>query len=169
MKHGMIVGVTLLFMIGAPPLPAAAQQVIFLMRHSEPMRPAAQTDPDPPLAEAGHRRARILADRLKEVGISAIYVTDTQRTRQTAEPTAKALGLEPRVVGRQEIESLVASVRSEHPQDRVLIVNHALNVPGLLKAFGHPDGIRVALDDFEPLFVIVPRPPGPPLVIFLRL
>lgn len=52
---------------------------------------------------------------------------------------------------------------------RVLIINHALNVPGLLKAFGHPDGIRVALDDFESLFVIVPRPEGPPLVIFLRL
>lgn len=169
MKHATIIGATLLVMIGAPPFTATAQQVVFLMRHAEPMRLAGPADPDPPLAEAGHRRARFLADRLKEAGISAIYVTDTQRTRQTAEPTARALALEPRVVGRQEIEGLVARVRSAHPQDRVLIVNHALNVPGLLKAFGHPDGIRVALDDFEPLFVIVPRPEGPPLVIFLRL
>lgn len=169
MTQAAIVGATLLVIIGALPLTAAAQQVIFLMRHAEPMRPAGQADPDPPLAEAGHRRARILAERLKEAGISAIYVTDTQRTRQTAEPTAKALGLEPRVVGRQEIESLVTRVRSEHSRDRVLVVNHALNVPGLLKAFGYPDGIRVALDDFEPLFVIVPRPQGAPLVIFLRL
>ncbi len=164
----IIVGATFLVMLGAPVM-AAAQQVVFLMRHPETMRPVGQADPDPVLAEAGHRRASALAERLKDAGVSAIYVTDTQRTRQTAEPTAKALGLEPRVVGRQEIESLVARVRSEHPQGRVLIVNHALNVPGLLKAFGHPEGIRVALDDFEPFFVIIPRPEGPPLVMFLRL
>lgn len=169
MKRVVIVGATLLVMIGALPATAAAQQMVFLMRHAEPMWAAGQAAPDPPLAEAGHRRAQMLASRLKEAAISAIYVTDTQRTRQTAEPTAKALGLEPRVVGRQEIESLVARVRSEQPQGRVLIVSHALNVPGLLKAFGHPDGIRVAGDDFEPFFVIIPRPEGPPLIVFLRL
>jgi hypothetical protein len=48
-------------------------------------------------------------------------------------------------------------------------VNHALDVPGLLKAFGHPEGVPAARDDFEPCFVIVPRPAGPPLVVFLRL
>jgi phosphohistidine phosphatase SixA len=164
----ILAGVAFLVVIGAPAI-AGAQQLVFLMRHGELLRAASQVDPDPPLAEAGHRRAGILAARLKEAGISAIYVTDTQRARQAAEPTAKALGLEPRVVGRQEIESLVARVRAEQPQGRVLIMNHALNVPGLLKAFGHPDGIRVALDDFEPFFVIVPRPEGPPLVVFLRL
>lgn len=168
MNRIVIVGATLLVMIGALPATAAAQQVVFLIRHAEPMWVAGQADPDPPLAEAGHRRATMLAHRLKEAGISAIYVTDTQRTRQTAEPTAKALGLEPRVVGRQEIESLVARVRSEQPQGRVLVVNHGLNVPGLLKAFGYPDGIRVGRDDFEPLFVIIPRPEGPPLIVFLR-
>ena len=164
----IIVGATFLVMLGAPVM-AAAQQVVFLMRHPETMRAVSQVDPDPPLAEAGHRRAGTLATRLKEAGITAIYVTDTLRTRQTAEPTAKALGIELRVVGRQEIDSLVARVRSEQPQGRVLIVNHALNVPGLLKGFGHPEGIRVALDDFEPFFVIIPRPEGPPLVVILRL
>lgn len=169
MNRAVIVGATLLVMIGALPPTAAAQQVVFLMRHAESMGAPGQADPDPPLTEAGHRRAKMLAHRLTAAGISAIYVTDTQRTRQMAEPIAKALGLEPRVAGRQEIESLVARVRSEQPQGRVLIVNHALNVPGLLKAFGHPDGIRVALDDFEPFFVIIPRSEGPPLVVFLRL
>lgn len=168
MNPGIIVGVAFLVTIGAPTI-AAGQQVVFLMRHPETLRTVSQADPDPPLAEAGHRRAGMLATHLKEAGISAIYVTDTQRTRQTAEPTAKALGIELRVGRRQEIESLVARVRSEQPQGRVLIVNHALNVPGLLKAFGHPDDIRVALDDFEPFFIIIPRPEGPPLVVFLRL
>lgn len=164
MKVTAFVPAALLALLVGMPVPAGAQPVIFLMRHAEQT-----SDPEPVLTEAGHRRAAALARRLKEAGITAIYVTDAQRTRQTAEPTAKALGIVPRVVGRQEIEGLVARVRADHPQERVLIVNHALNIPSLLKAFGHPEGIRVALDDYEPLLVIVPRADGPPIVVFLRL
>lgn len=149
--------------------PASSQQVVYLMRHAEPLRSADQpADPNPVLAEAGHRRAAALAHRLKDARIGAIYVTDTHRTQQTAEPTARALGLVPKVVGRQEIEGLVTRVRSEHPRDRVLIVNHALNIAGLLRSMGHPESIPVAMDDFEPFIVVVPRPEGPPLIMFLR-
>lgn len=64
----------------------------------------------------------------------------------------------------------MARTGSGRPGVRVeRIVNHALDVPGLLKAFGHPEGVPAARDDFEPCFVIVPRPAGPPLVVFLRL
>lgn len=156
---------TLLFvaLLGAPTA-TGAQQVIFLMRHAE------QTaDPEPVLTEAGHRRAAALAHRLKDAGIGAIYVTDAVRTRENAEPTAKQLGIVPKVVARQDIEGLVARMRAEHPRDRVLIVNHALNIPPLLQALGHSGEVRVALDDYEPLLVIMPRADGPPLVIFLRL
>jgi len=59
-------------------------------------------------------------------------------------------------------------VRTEPPGGRVLVVNHALNVPALLKAFGHPEGIPVAPNDYDPLFVIVPRGDGSPVVVFLR-
>jgi broad specificity phosphatase PhoE len=146
------------------PTPISAQQVIFLMRH-----PEQSADPEPILTEAGHRRAAALAHRLKDAGIGAIYVTDAVRTRETAEPIAKQLGIVPKVGGRQDIEGLVARIRAEHPGDRVLVVNHALNIAPLLKALGHPAELRVALDDYEPLLVIVPRADGPPLVIFLRL
>lgn len=152
------------------PRPAYAQEVIFLMRHAEPMRSAAQpADPNPPLSEAGQRRALALAARLKDAAIQAIFVTDTVRTQQTAEPTARALGLQPQVTGRQEIDSLVALVRVQHPNDRVLIVNHALNIQGLLKAMGQRDAPEVAVGDFEPLFIVVPRGERPPLVVMLRL
>lgn len=161
--------VAALAMLALLALPANAQQVIYLMRHAEPMRsPDQPADPNPVLSEAGHRRAAVLAHRLKSAGIGAIYVTDTRRTQQTAEPTARALGLVPKVVGRQDIEGLVSQVRTEHPKDRVLIVNHALNVAGLLKSMGHTESLAVAIDDFEPMIVVVPRPEGPPLVLHLR-
>jgi broad specificity phosphatase PhoE len=152
------------------PAGASAQEVIFLIRHAEQTGPRHHSlDADPTLAEAGHRRAAALAKQLKDAGITAIYTSDAVRTQQTAEPTAKALGIQPKVVARQDVEGLVKRLRTEHPHDRVLVVNHALNIPAILKAFGHPGGITVAVDDYEPLLVIVPLPDGPPVVVMLRL
>jgi phosphohistidine phosphatase SixA len=145
-------------------IPAADAQVIFLVRHAEQ-----SPDAEPVLTEAGRRRAAALAHRLKEAGITAIYATDAVRTRQTAEPAVRALGIELRVVPRGDIEGLAARLRTHDRQDRVLVVNHALNIQPLLRALGHPDGVRVAVNDYEPLLLIVLRPDGPPLVVFLRL
>src|SRR5262245_18266172 len=66
---------------------ADAQQVVFLVRHGEQ---ASGANGDAPLAEAGRRRARELATVLKDAGLTAIYVSDFQRTIQAAEPLAQA-------------------------------------------------------------------------------
>jgi broad specificity phosphatase PhoE len=160
--------ITVAILLGVAVLPAAgpahAQAVVLLMRHAEQGPP-----PDLVLTEAGHRRAAALAHRLKDARIDAIFVTDAARTRQTAEPVAKALNLEPKVVPMADVEQLVKRIRTEHARDRVLVVNHSLNIAPILKAFGHPEDLVVARDDYEPLFVIVPRADGPPLVVMLRL
>jgi probable phosphoglycerate mutase len=52
---------------------------------------------DPPLSEHGHEQARLVARRLRSVPIDAIFVTNLQRTRQTIEPLALAIGMEPMV------------------------------------------------------------------------
>jgi len=134
------------------------------MRHAEQ-----SADPEPVLTEAGQRRATALVRASMTQDHRHLRDEHAVDPQETAEPTANALGITHTVVPRQEIEGLVARVRAEPRQERVLIVNHSLNVPGLLKAFGHPEGIRVALDDYEPLFVIVPRADGPPIEVFLRL
>jgi broad specificity phosphatase PhoE len=161
-----IAAATILLAVGvcAAPPSAAAQQVIFLMRHAEQ-----SADPDEPvLTEAGHRRAAGLVARLKDAGIDVIYTSDAKRTVETATPIARALGITPKVMPRRAIESLINEVRMRHPRERVLIVNHALNLPALLKALGHPGEVRVALDDYEPIFMVIPRPDGPPVVVLLR-
>jgi len=77
---------------------------ILLVRHGEsaPYRvgtphPLVDGQGDPPLDPAGVRQAVQVAERLISTGepISAIYVTTMQRTHQTAEPLATALGLTP--------------------------------------------------------------------------
>jgi len=83
----------------APP-PGAT--TILLVRHGEsapahPDRPFATRDGhgDPPLDPNGERQAELLAERLQDEPISAIYVTTLQRTHQTAAPLAKRLGITP--------------------------------------------------------------------------
>lgn len=50
---------------------------------------------DPPLSPRGHEQADLVAKRLADSGIDAIYVSCLRRTQQTAAPLAGILGLEP--------------------------------------------------------------------------
>ena len=144
--------------------PTPAQEAIFVVRHAEQTAP-----PDVVLTAAGHRRAAALALRLKDARINVIFTTTAVRTRETAEPTARALGLTPKVVAPQDIDGLVQRIKTEHAQDRVLIVNHSLNLPALLRALGHRDPPVIGPDDYDHLFIIVPRADGSPTVLTLRM
>jgi broad specificity phosphatase PhoE len=159
---GLIVSLT--FGLLAAPYMAHAQQVVFLVRHGE----QASGSDDPPVTEAGQRRAKALAALLKDAGLTAIYVSESQRTGQTAEPVAQALQLEPTRVPARDIEGLLERLRTQHAQGRVLIVGHALTIPHLLKAFGHPEEVVPDLKVYDALYMIVPKPTGPPLVVVLR-
>jgi probable phosphoglycerate mutase len=50
---------------------------------------------DPPLDPIGHEQALLVADRLARVPLEAIYVSNLQRTSQTAAPLAARTGLTP--------------------------------------------------------------------------
>jgi broad specificity phosphatase PhoE len=145
---------------------ADAQQVVFLVRHGEQ---ASGANGDAPLTEAGQRRARALVTVLQDAGLTAIYVSEFQRTMQTAEAMAQTLQIEPTRLPRGDIESLVNRLRTQHADGRVLIVSHSLTIPHVLKAFGHPEEVVIHREEYDRLFVIVPKPAGPPLVFVLRV
>ena len=48
---------------------------------------------DPPLAPQGHNQAELVAERLADAGIEAVYATTLRRTVETAEPLARLKGL----------------------------------------------------------------------------
>ncbi len=82
------------------PPPGAA--TVLLVRHGEsapahPERPFPLRDGhgDPPLDPVGVEQAELLGARLAGEHLDAIYVTTLQRTHQTAEPTARRLGMTP--------------------------------------------------------------------------
>ena len=82
--------------------PGAAD--LLIVRHGE-SEPARLDDPhptiggraDPPLDPRGRDEADLVAKRLYDVGIAAIYTSPLRRTAQTAAPLAARLGLTPAV------------------------------------------------------------------------
>jgi broad specificity phosphatase PhoE len=144
---------------------AGAQEVIFLVRHTE-QAGAGRTDP--PLTEAGQERAKRLAVILKDAGINQIFVTKWIRTVQTAESIAKSLRIHTKVYERDDSDGFVARLRTEHPQDRVLIIGHSLPITPLLKALGHPETIKIAPLEYDNLFVVIPKIKESPLVVRIR-
>jgi broad specificity phosphatase PhoE len=101
---------------------------------------------------------------LKDAGVSAIYATDTERARDTAKPLADALGLKLTqydtgggMRGPVDARPFVAMLAKEHAKDVVLVVGHSNTIPDLLKALGCPGDLKIAPDEYDNLFVVVPR------------
>jgi phosphohistidine phosphatase SixA len=147
------------------PVPSHAQEVIYLVRHADQV----PNVDDPPLTLAGEVRARVLAHFLKDAGVTAVYSSQAQRTRQTAQPTADLLGLQLRQIPREDTDGLISSVRQHGITGRALVVAHSETVPLILRALGHTDEVVIDRTDYENVFVVVPRPYKPPLVIRQRL
>ena len=143
---------------------ADAQQAIFFVRHAEQ---SVETE-DPELTEVGKKRAKALASVLKDAGINVIYTTERKRAIQTAEPIAKSLNIETKRLPLRDLDGLIGRLRTQHAQDRVLVVSHSLALPRLLKALGHPVEVTIALDEYDNLFVLVPKNEGSPMVLRLR-
>ena len=114
----------------------------FVMRHLH--TPAGERDLD--LTEEGRRHADQLADMLGGEDISAIYVSDYKRTRQTAAPLAARLGLTPIVYDPADTPALVARVSSE--TGGVLVVGHSNTVPDIVEQLGGARPAALVHEDF---------------------
>ena len=151
---------------------ASGQQTILLVRHAEKATEA--NEPSVPLSEAGTARAARLAEMLRSAGVTAIYATDTVRARKTAEPTAKAGGLEVRAyaatdsAGKPAPRILVDRLKKEEPHGVVLVVGHSNTVPEILAALGYPEKVEIPATQFDDLFIVTPRAGGPPSVVRLK-
>lgn len=106
------------------------------------------------LTEDGRARARELAHVGVNAGLVAIYRSDTNRARDTAEPLATAAGLTPVVYPASDIESLVATIFADHRGKKVLIVGHSNTIPDIIEAVGGPVIPDIDDKEFDNLFVL---------------
>ena len=163
MRKKIVIAFLALF-VSLPSLTIEAQQVIFLVRHAE----QSVESEDPELTEVGKKRAKALASMLKDAGINAIFTTERTRAIQTAEPVARSLSMESKRLPLRDLDGLISRLRTQHAQDRVLVVSHSLVLPRLLKALGHPAEVTIAPKEYDNVFVIIPKNRDNPMILRLR-
>ena len=152
------------------PYSVTAQDVVYIVRHSDPPSTLNLDEilDETPLSESGQQRAKMLAERLKDAGITAVYATQARRTVETAEPLATARGLEIHIHSYEDSDGLVGLLRSENSKDRVLVVGHWSTIPEILKALGYPEDVKIERSAYDNLFVVVPRAGQAPIVMHLH-
>ena len=142
--------------------PVLAQKAVLVVRHGEKI-----SDTDERLTDAGRARAQRLAKMLKDAGVTAIYSTDTERTRDTVQPLATALGLKVAIYDKGDA-AFVARIHAADPDGVVLVAGHSNSIPDLLKAFGCAADFKIAPDEYDNLFVVTPRANGTATLMRLR-
>lgn len=144
-------GALLLAMLA--PCAAAELTIIYLTRHAEK---AAMTG-DPDLTEAGKARAQNMAAVLRHAGITRIYTTKWARTRQTAQPLATQLGVQPEIYDNGE--KLVAMLKASG--GTMLVVGHSNTVPGLVNQLGGKGGTEIdEATEYDRLYQVIIAPDG---------
>lgn len=148
---------------------------VYLVRHAEK---AATPAADPALLEAGIKRAEELARTLGKAGIKSIYTSQYLRTKQTAEPLAKQLGIASTVIpvkmsatnskelSPQYLTEIAERVTSS--PGSVLVVGHSNTVPAIIKALG--GDLEPTIDEtvFDDLFVVTVYAKGKAKVAHLK-
>jgi phosphohistidine phosphatase SixA len=159
------------FLVAATPSAFAAKDsgmpaLVVLVRHAEK---AQSPQDDPPLTKAGLERARALVDALKDTKVTVIVTSDAQRTRETAQPLAEALGLKPVVVGlgrsgaKAHAEAVAAELR-RLAGGVVVVVDHSDTIPLIIAALGGPHLPEIPSKEYANFFLLAPGPSGARLV-----
>ena len=138
----------------APGAALAEPSAIYLVRHGE----KASVGQDPELTPQGQARAQAIATILSKTGITQVFSTPTQRTRQTAQPLAQRIALEVQLYDPRAPKALVEKVKAL--SGPVLVVGHSNTLPELVRLFGGAPGADIADSDYDRLYQLTPTPGG---------
>lgn len=146
-----------------------ADTVVLVVRHAEKSAPSG----DVPLSAAGAARAQSLVAIGREAGVSAVITTQFQRTRQTGEPLATALGITPEVIDvkggvGEHVAGIAAAIRARYAGRTVLVVGHSNTVPAIVTALGGPKLPDICDDLYDDLFTVVMSSDGPARVVHAK-
>lgn len=132
---------------------AALPDLVILVRHAER---AVEPQGDPALTPAGEQRAQALAQALAGLRVDAIVTTQHRRTRDTAAPLAKALGIQPLVVDAKagHVQAVADAVRAQ--TGTVLVLGHSNTVTAVLAALGGPKLPELCETSFHHVFLLQP-------------
>ncbi|HCT44860.1 MAG: hypothetical protein CMJ35_09290 [Phycisphaerae bacterium] len=158
MKHLVALSIAILFVaiafaITRPSTPAPAptdHRVVYIVRHAEKL-----DGQDPDLSEAGLTRADMLAHTLGQEDLGAIFVTDTNRSRQTAAPTALAHEIKPTQYPATDAQALRAMLDALPANTNALVIAHSNTVSSIIEALGGQPIGDLPDDEYTRLYALV--------------
>ncbi len=158
MKHLVPLSIAILFVAIAftitrpstPPPAPTDHRVVYIVRHAEK-----QTGQDPALSEAGLARAQRLAQTLANEPLAAIFVTATNRSRQTAAPTALAHEIETTQYPATDAQALREMLDALPPNANALVVAHSNTVSPIIEALGAQPIGDLPEDEYTRLYALV--------------
>ncbi len=124
----------------------------YLIRHAEKDR-SDKTNRNPDLTEEGLQRAENWARHFKDITFDVIYSTDTNRTKQTAAPTAKTknLALQFYDPSKMDMEEFMIQTKGK----TILIVGHSNTTPMLTnKLLGEDKYEDIADNNNSNLYIV---------------
>ena len=127
-----------------------AVTTVIVVRHGEKLDPDSDV-PEEPLSPAGEMRAAQLRENLLRAGITAVYSTDTKRTRETVGPTASLFHL-PTVIYASPT-ALGPTILAQHRGDVVLVAAHSNTVASVANAVGAALS-TTTVGDFDNMYVV---------------
>jgi len=150
---------------------ATGATTVIVVRHAE----KSTDDPrDPSLSPAGEARAKALSNVLADAGVSEIYTTHFKRTRQTAEPLARNLGvaITERPITAQNTGThsadLAREILARGAGKSVLVVGHSNTVPDIVEALSGRTVAPIADSEYDHIYVLVIPAGGPARLMQLR-
>lgn len=123
---------------------------VLVVRHAEKQNPNSN-DQAEPLSAAGAARAGDLRDALFRAGVSAVYSTDTVRTRGTVEPLRRKLQLTTELYDTPA--QLASAILADHRGDVVLVAAHSDTVAAVANALGGSVP-GATIGDFDNLYAV---------------
>jgi broad specificity phosphatase PhoE len=146
------------------PIPEIEPVTVYVVRHAEkqavPDDAPESAKKDPPLSREGQLRALGLADDLPIAELDAVYLTDFQRSRQTAAGVLAVTGLEPIVYPPKDTAGLVARIR-KRTGEQVLVVGHSNTIPPLLQQLGVVEDVKIGEQQYGELWIVTVAGEGP--------
>jgi len=156
--------ISLLVLLPVASLAAAEEPlVVFLVRHGEKVGDSHDAE----LSAAGLERAAALRASLRDAGVEHVHSSDFVRTRKTAAPIAKELGLKVEKYDYRDLPALVGRLRATG--GRHLVVGHSSTTPSAVELLGGEPGSKIdEAREYDRLYVVTIGPDGTVSTVLMR-